>query len=84
MLLGPDGPVVIDLDGDGRLNYTQQWMDVNLDGRQDYSGWTGRGDGRYSPHIRRATAAVVMVTATARPSGSSAPTVAHFTLSVSL
>jgi hypothetical protein len=38
-------PIVLDLNGDGVLSYTQQLMDVNGDGQMDFSAWAGRQDG---------------------------------------
>ena len=38
-------PIVIDLNGDGTLSYTQQLMDVNTDGHLDHSAWAAREDG---------------------------------------
>lgn len=38
-------PVVLDLNRDGTIGYTQQLMDVNTDGVQDFSAWAAREDG---------------------------------------
>ncbi len=38
-------PVVLDLDRDGQIEYTQQLMDVNLDGQLDQSAWASSEDG---------------------------------------
>jgi len=38
-------PIVLDMNGDGRFSYTQQLMDVDTDGRMDYSAWAAREDG---------------------------------------
>ncbi len=38
-------PIVFDLNRDGTISYTQQLMDVNTDGVQDYSAWAARQDG---------------------------------------
>jgi len=37
--------VVLDLDRDGQIEYTQQLMDVNMDGQLDQSAWASREDG---------------------------------------
>ena len=44
-LAAPVAPVVLDLNRDGTLSYTQQLMDVNTDGVQDFSAWAAGQDG---------------------------------------
>ena len=39
------GPVVIDLDRDGNISYTQKIMDVNSDGIIDKTAWVDKNDG---------------------------------------
>jgi len=41
----PTAPIVLDLDRDGQIEYTQQVMDVNTDGKLDFSAWAAREDG---------------------------------------
>lgn len=38
-------PVVLDLNGDGTLSYTQQLMDVTGDGQAEYTAWAAAQDG---------------------------------------
>ena len=38
-------PVALDLNHDGDIGYTQQLMDINTDGKMDYSAWVSREDG---------------------------------------
>ena len=38
-------PVVLDLNGDGTLSYTQQIMDVTGDGQAEYTAWAAAQDG---------------------------------------
>ena len=38
-------PIVFDLNRDGTISYTQQLMDVNTDGKLDFSAWAAREDG---------------------------------------
>lgn len=44
-LAGAVAPIVLDLNRDGSISYTQQLMDVNLDGQLDFSAWAAREDG---------------------------------------
>ena len=38
-------PVILDLNRDGDLSYSQTWMDVNNDGQLDQTAWAGAQDG---------------------------------------
>jgi len=44
-VIAPVAPVVFDLNGDGTISYTQQVMDINSDGKLDFSAWAAPQDG---------------------------------------